>query len=428
GFASGGAMLKAKGLLGVMEMLNTETRGNTEALTKFIPNVRAITGVSVMAGTGIDSMRKAVDEMNDSAGATDAAYGKMSETFEFQTKKFWNVVNEAFISIGKELMPIVLKKMNELSDWIKRNKGELVGFFKKALEALVSFGDFVINTGPMIVAGLAAFWMVGKVLAFVTAIKEARTALMALGTTGTAAKLGALVGPLGLVTAAIAGVAAGVYLLEKALNSAREAGYKMANDLKEAFTGVSIKKIIGVRAKKDFDDLMDIMRDTGRKFMEYTVETTVSTIEVQAGLIAGYYKELDATVKKWEASIAAGDFDKKGLRLLRAEWASMESGRDPDEMPKHLATKRRIREILSVEVDYWKTELADVRRDLLAKEAELVEQLAGKKASAAATAGKTAFDITKAHLDALDAYKTKGMMGLDFKQKKLLAELARHEI
>ena len=133
---SANKLLAEKGLLGVMKRLNEVTGGSSGALKALGVDTEALAAFSVLAGSNVKEFSNILDEMSVSAGATDEAYKKMSETFEQQKKQFWNVIQDLMIDLGTELMPTVLDLMKDFSEWVKNNKEEIIGFFKGIATAI----------------------------------------------------------------------------------------------------------------------------------------------------------------------------------------------------------------------------------------------------------------------------------------------------
>lgn len=153
GYKSAAEALSKKGLVGFMQMLRAETGGNAAALQKLIPNVRALVGASVMAGTGFESLVDALDQTKKGAGATNEAFAKMENTFEYKAKMFRNTVADVMISIGKDLLPAVQKVMMDVKAWFDLHGDELVmkiGAVAAAIGEVVGFlGDMVKVAGKV---------------------------------------------------------------------------------------------------------------------------------------------------------------------------------------------------------------------------------------------------------------------------------------
>jgi len=168
-------ILRRDGLLGVMEKLEEVTGGDTIALQKLNIEQEAVTGLAVLAGTGIDKFRSSLVAMSEATGSTERAYKKMAATFEFQSKKFWNIVNEVFISIGEEILPFLIEKLEEVAEWVQEHEEDIKDFVKEATNSIIEFGKFILANAKTIGAAFASIWMsslgpLGKVVAAITFI------------------------------------------------------------------------------------------------------------------------------------------------------------------------------------------------------------------------------------------------------------------
>jgi hypothetical protein len=138
-----GVLLRKEGLLGVMQRLQKVTEGDATALRELVKEQEAFVGLSVLAGTGAESFNEIMEKMGQSTGATDEAFQKMTKTFEFQKKQFWNVLNELLIKIGEKLMPVVLEALDDLSKWVSENEEGIVMFFGGVIEAIKAVIGFI---------------------------------------------------------------------------------------------------------------------------------------------------------------------------------------------------------------------------------------------------------------------------------------------
>jgi len=180
GYESAAAALKQEGLLGVMKILKKETGGNSEQLQKLIPNVRALAGVAIMAGTGFDNFANAVGEMGVKTGATEEAFKKMSDTFSFKMQKFKNVMTETLMKLGNKIMPVLTKKMEEFGKWVSSNGEEIADTFKSAFEAVVGAGEWIIKNSGTIATAISAIFVVGPIMKFVEWVDMARLKLLGI--------------------------------------------------------------------------------------------------------------------------------------------------------------------------------------------------------------------------------------------------------
>ncbi|MFA5286292.1 MAG: phage tail tape measure protein, partial [Smithellaceae bacterium] len=95
--------LKAKGLDTMLRSVMQATGGNADTMAKLFTEVRALNGVMQLTGDGMEFFKKALDQINNSAGSAEGAYQKMSATFENQTKMIVNTATVLMIDVGTRL-------------------------------------------------------------------------------------------------------------------------------------------------------------------------------------------------------------------------------------------------------------------------------------------------------------------------------------
>ncbi len=102
--------LREEGLLAVLFTLREAFKGNQEALTKVIPNVRALTGFMALTGDAAEATEGIFERLTDTTGNLDTAFGVASETIEFRLNK---VLVESQLILLKAL-PLVETLLREL--------------------------------------------------------------------------------------------------------------------------------------------------------------------------------------------------------------------------------------------------------------------------------------------------------------------------
>lgn len=80
--------LAAKGLTGFLADVQEKTGGNVEAAAKLFGGIEGLQGVLSLAGTQADAYAKTLDSITRSAGQTDIAVAKITDTSEFQARQF----------------------------------------------------------------------------------------------------------------------------------------------------------------------------------------------------------------------------------------------------------------------------------------------------------------------------------------------------
>jgi TP901 family phage tail tape measure protein len=145
GYDSAGAAIEALGLQGTLKGLIGTTDGSNESVAQLFPNIRALRGTLALTGAGASDFDEVLQQMNDSAGATETAFGKQELTMD----TFDNTVNKLAITLGNELLPFVHSVVAEFTGFIDSitRSGELANFLGEA----VSFasGAFTLLTSAL---------------------------------------------------------------------------------------------------------------------------------------------------------------------------------------------------------------------------------------------------------------------------------------
>ncbi|MEJ2248045.1 MAG: phage tail tape measure protein [Candidatus Lokiarchaeota archaeon] len=85
GYESGSALLESEGLSGALKILEKQTEGDSSSIAKLVPNIRGMKGVMALTGVGGKEFTRILEEMDNSAGATEEAFNKQEKTFETLT-------------------------------------------------------------------------------------------------------------------------------------------------------------------------------------------------------------------------------------------------------------------------------------------------------------------------------------------------------
>lgn len=107
--------LRTKGLTGFIEELKRATGGSEEQMATLVGRVEGITGVFALAGNQADDFNRILDEMRNSAGATDRAVGIMNKTFDAQVKLLKTQLSETLRMIGDAILPHATEAVQNLN-------------------------------------------------------------------------------------------------------------------------------------------------------------------------------------------------------------------------------------------------------------------------------------------------------------------------
>lgn len=135
GYSNGQAMIKAKGLTGVLQILQKETGGQSDKLGKLFSSTEALTAVTALTGTQFDNFKDKTKAMNDALGSTDKALEKINNTTGNNLRTSLNMAKNSLVGFGEVLAPFIsmgakalstlTKGLQDMSGW---QKNLVVGF------------------------------------------------------------------------------------------------------------------------------------------------------------------------------------------------------------------------------------------------------------------------------------------------------------
>ena len=165
--------LQTEGLTGVMEKLTDAT---AEQLAEIFPNIRGLKGMAAALGDA-EGYARSYALMLESAGLTQEAFAKQSDTLNFKLDQLKSMFNVIRVTIGDALIPAVeditekvMGAIIKVKEWTEANK--------PLTESLVKWGAGV--SGVMLVLGPLMMMLPGLVIALpkiVVAIKAISLAI-----------------------------------------------------------------------------------------------------------------------------------------------------------------------------------------------------------------------------------------------------------
>jgi TP901 family phage tail tape measure protein len=166
--------LREKGLLATLQTLKERFGGNTVATSAFFGNVRALTGVMDMLGTGAETTTEIFGRMSDSAGMLDEGFAAVSETTGFKLSKSIESLKNSLISFGDIIAPFVAQfaeKISTIATAFQNLAPETKNMIVMAAAVAAALGPVLLVAGKLIgvVGGLmkvfAAITIAGSILA-----------------------------------------------------------------------------------------------------------------------------------------------------------------------------------------------------------------------------------------------------------------------
>lgn len=207
------AALEAKGLGAFIEDLVAKTGGSSDALVTLFGSVEGVIAAMTLAGPAGKDYTKIMEEMGVKVGATDEAFGKMSEGVDARWNRAMMQAKDLLLSVGGAVNSVLLPALE--------GGASVIGFITDNTELFGSaLGVLALTQLPALVtASVSAIAYLGTMEGLFVAGAAASIAMSrAVGILNGALTL--LGGPVGI---AVAAMAAGMVLIETMPTPAREA-------------------------------------------------------------------------------------------------------------------------------------------------------------------------------------------------------------
>jgi TP901 family phage tail tape measure protein len=273
------AEVRAKGLQGFLKEITSSSKFTAESFSKLFTSVEGSNAIVQVASGNMEAYNNVMAEMGKRSGATQAGFEIMSQTLDFQEKKFDANKKVLLGMIGQALEPLAAKVLGVANF--------LISTFQKAPKPLIAFF-------AKFVAGASA------VLVFVGSLVAVKAAISLVG-----AGLGAIGVTLGGVVAALAPVIAGIALL-----AAAGYAFKLAWDKNLGGFQDTIMQLYD-GAKLTFDALYELFSgggftaDTWKKLEAHSgIKEFAITVYMWAGRIENFFKGLGSGFEKAVTTLA----------------------------------------------------------------------------------------------------------------------------
>lgn len=156
------AALRSMGFKKFLEQITSAAGYNADSLGKLFESTEALNAMTALAANGGKGLTDALTAMDGSSGATDRAFKKMTESFDFAAKLLKTKFQVALIKVGDIILPILAKITRGLVimvDWFNglsdRTRSFLVwGALITAVLAVI-VGTLLVVTGLVLAAAPA---------------------------------------------------------------------------------------------------------------------------------------------------------------------------------------------------------------------------------------------------------------------------------
>ncbi|MFQ6134766.1 MAG: phage tail tape measure protein [Nitrososphaerales archaeon] len=151
GFESGETMLATLGLKGSMDALTGVIEKGEVSATDLFPRVEALKAVFPLTGAQADKFADNLDNISNSSGEAEKAFGKQADTHQSKMQTMQNAMQNLQMVLGEALAPA----LEEIAAIFSENKEEI--------KAVMSVLGTLIKSGIWVaISALKGFWVIGK--------------------------------------------------------------------------------------------------------------------------------------------------------------------------------------------------------------------------------------------------------------------------
>ncbi len=288
--------IAAKGLAGFLEDVRAKTGGSQEAMSTLFGSVEGLNAVFALTGNQAQQFGDNLAAMEQRAGATEAAFGKMSEEADFALNRMKSAAQDGLVSIGDSILRTIAPAALAFADNIESITG---GITTVATVAAVALGGRLTGalaaTARQFVVNQASAIRYQATLASMAGVSSTAAASQIALSRGAAAARGAmslLGGPAGVIT--IAGAAL-VYFVSQ-LETSAERSQRLDDRLRELKGG--LEAVAAAATLKELDETQRrIDRVTAEiEFLNQAAERSQLT-QFQSQQLADYNTELGQLIE-----------------------------------------------------------------------------------------------------------------------------------
>lgn len=145
--------LKEKGLLSTLQTLKENFDGNDTAAQRVFGNVRALSGIMDLLGANAGTTNQIFERMTNSLGATETAFGELSESAEFKLRKAINETKNSFMETGQVVLESLLPHLQDLAKSITDLFKKFQSLDKDTQKNLITLGEVII-IAPLVVSAI----------------------------------------------------------------------------------------------------------------------------------------------------------------------------------------------------------------------------------------------------------------------------------
>jgi TP901 family phage tail tape measure protein len=262
----------------------------------------------VLLGNGADDFNNRLEEMNNSTGATDAAFDKL-DTNSNKIKISLNQLKNTATELGETVMEMAAPVIERLSEKVKAFSQWFKNLNDTQKETIVKIGAVVAAIGPaLIIFGKLSLGVSKAIGAF----SKISGVFKAAGTAGKGLWAILSANPIGAVVAAVVALVAGFVLMYKKCDWFREMVNKAFAEIKKSISE-TIEKIKPILQQlgESFKNLMEKLKPVFQFFTTYVMAVIQGALSAVAPIISAVKNAIDFVSNIISAFMALfrGDLD-----------------------------------------------------------------------------------------------------------------------
>ncbi|WP_078430485.1 phage tail tape measure protein [Alkalihalobacterium alkalinitrilicum] len=305
------AELQAEGMntADVLGILQQEADGAGLQLSDMFGSSEAGRAAMVLLTEEGNEFNEILASMGDVAGATDAAFEKMNDTTGQKLKQSLVKAQNAAAEFGDVIAPIIGKAADIVSNLI----GRFSNLSPTMKTSIVVVAALAAAIGPLLV-------VLGTIIQSIGVILPLLTKLGALLKVVRVAKL-ALLGPIGLVVAAIVGLIAYFVHLYKTNENFRNKVNQIWNKIKEIFSSAinnTIQKFNEMRTK--FTNTANQIWTTATNIFNNVKNAIMNPIETAKSTVLGIIEEIKSAFSNMKINIPKPKLPKINVSMEKNSW------------------------------------------------------------------------------------------------------------
>lgn len=304
--------LKAKGFEQFLMEMVAAADGSEEALGRLLGRTEALQGVLALGGTQAASFASILEDMENAAGATEAAVKKITDSDAFRSRRFTAAIGDIQVSLGQAVTALspVLEGVTELLNLFNTLPDPIRNSIALAATAAVTLGSLGLAASAVSGPFRALLGHVRALDVVPTVMRNASSSMLSTAAAGR------------VVSNALRGIP---FLL--LVSSITEAAIEWGNyrDAQHAATQASRE---AAEASRDLDERIQSIKRTHGEFADVTLKSRDEIRALTEGEFREYQRSIEQAQMLWRALLVearrAGDTE--GVEEARAKLAEYEQG------------------------------------------------------------------------------------------------------